>query len=106
MWEIDPYHCSDYNINRCNGRELTKKVTDIFGEVNTRLDSLIDVVLKRAPDAGVAQKVGMINSRKQITNVQVLPHVIEANSEDVNTSIQQFQDISLKINELPTQTLE
>ena len=47
----------------------------------------------------------MINIGKWIRNVQIMLHAIETNNEDVSTSLQEFHNISLDINELSTQTL-
>ena len=51
------------------------------------------------------QQVGSINTGMQIRNAQILPHVIETNSEDLNASLQQLQDLSVDINAMLTQTL-
>ena len=84
------------------GENMKKKEIDRFAELTTHLYSLIDAVLNRVPKATTLQKVGSINTGKQITNVQIPSHVIDTNSEDVNASLQQFQDLSLDINELST----
>ena len=61
--------------------------------------------MQRVPKDNVLQKVGEISTWKWIQNVQIPSHTIKKNSEDVNASLQQFQDLSLDINELSTQTL-
>ena len=47
-------------------------MTDRFGEVNTCLDSLVDVFFNRVPEETTLQKVGLINIGKLISNVQIL----------------------------------
>ena len=76
-----------------------------FGQVNTRLNSLMDAILNKVPKATTLWKGGDISTRKQIRNVQIPLHMIETNSEGVNALLQQFQDLSLDINELWTQKL-
>ena len=67
--------------------------------------SLVDAILKRVPEAKFLRKDGEISSGKWVQIVHILLHSIETESEDVNTSLQQFQGIALDVNELSTQTL-
>ena len=80
-------------------------MTDGFGEVNNCLNSLIDAILNRVSEETMSQKVGEISIGKQIMNVWILSYAIETNNENSNASLQQFQDLSLDINELSTQKM-
>ena len=91
--------------NDATREQMKKKMTDRFHEVKTRLDSLIDAVLNKVLEATTVQKVGLINTRTQIQNVQIPSHAIKTNSEDLNTSLQKLQDLSVDINVISTQTL-
>ena len=77
---------------------MKKQVKYGFGEVKNCLDSLIDVFLNKVPEATTVQKVSSIIARTQIQNVQIPPHAIETNSQDLNASLQQLQDLSVAIN--------
>ena len=68
--------------------EMKKQVTKEFREVKNCLELLVDVVLKRAPEADTVQEFGSINSVMRIQNAKIPLHAIKTNNEDLNTSLQ------------------
>ena len=86
-------------------KEMTKSAQVGFTQVRTKLDSLYDVVLKRAPERVTMQGFVSINIEPQVRNVQIPLIAIDAGREDLNTSLQQLHDIPLDINMMSTQTL-
>ena len=66
---------------------MKKKEIDIFGEVKPILDSLIDAVLNKELKEATVQQIRSIDTGMQIRNVQIPPHVIDTNNEDLNTSL-------------------
>ena len=72
-------------------KEMNKSAQDGFDEVSTKLDSLYNVVLKRAPEEGVTvQKFASISTQPQVRNVQIMLTVIDTGREDLNTSLHQL----------------
>ena len=69
---------------------MKKHTSGEFGEVKTHLDSLVDVVLKKPLEVETVHNLGLINIGTQIQNVQIPPHAIGTNSEDLNASLQQL----------------
>ena len=50
---------------------MKKQEAKGFNEVKNWLDSLFDVVLKKAPDVAIVQDLGSINTGTRIQNVQI-----------------------------------
>ena len=67
--------------------QLWKKSTEGFQEVNTQLQSLVNSILEKVPEANVVQQTGELNTGKKVRIVQILPQELDTNSEDVNLSI-------------------
>ena len=84
--------------------QLKKQPIEGFEEVNTRVSSLVDAILRRVSKENIFQKEGEIRRGKWVWIVQLSPHVIENNTKDFNASLQQSQELSLDFNELSTQT--
>ena len=66
---------------------MKKQATNGFGGVKSCLNSLVDVVLKKAPEATTVHNLSSINTGMRIRNVQILLHAIETNNEDLNASL-------------------
>ena len=49
--------------------EMKKQTSDEFSEVKTHLDSLVDAVLKKAPEETTVQNIGSIKTGRWIRNV-------------------------------------
>ena len=69
-------------------KEMMKSVQEQFTEVRTKLDSLYDVVLKRALEGAIVQDFASINTEPQVRNVQITSTAIDTGREDLNTSLQ------------------
>ena len=59
-------------------KEMNKSAQEGFMEVQTKLDSLYDVVLKRAPESAIMQDFASINIEPRVRNVQIPPSAIDA----------------------------
>ena len=70
--------------------EMKKKVTEGFCELKNQLEYLVYAVLKKELEAPTMQNLGSINTGTQIQNVQIPPHAIETNNEDLNVTLQQL----------------
>ena len=68
-------------------KEMKKQVQDGFGEVRTHLDSLFDIVVKKAPEVAPIQILGSISTGTRIQNVQNFLHAVKTNNEDLNSSL-------------------
>ena len=79
---------------------MKKQETEGFSEVKNRLDSLFDVVLKKALEVATVQDLGSFSTGKWARNVQILLHVIETNNEDLSDSLKQLRYLSIEINAL------
>ena len=84
---------------------MTKSAQEGFIEVRTKIYSIYDVVLKRSPESANVQEFASINTKPRLRNVQIPPTVIDAEREELNTSLQQLQDISSNIKVLSMQKL-
>ena len=67
---------------------MTKSVQEGFIEVRTKIDSIYDVVLNRAPKSVTVQEFVSINTEPRLRNVQIPSIVIDAEREELNTSLQ------------------
>ena len=69
------------------------------------MDYVYNVILQIVPESTVVQEYVSINIESQARNVQIPSTMIDAIWEDLNTSLQQLQNIALDIKRLFTQTL-
>ena len=69
---------------------MTKFSQVRFTEVRTKLDSLYDVVLKRALESVTFQEFTSINTEPRVRNVQIPPTAMDAGREDLNTLLQKL----------------
>ena len=76
-----------YNPNSEPPKKIMKSTQARFIEVRKKLDSLYDVVLKRAPESATVQDFASISTTSQVMNYQIPPIAIDANREDLNTSL-------------------
>ena len=93
------------NATDVAAKEIKKSTKDGSVEVSTKMDSLYNVFFKIALESEVVQEFVSINTEPWVRNLQIPPTAIDVGSKDVNTSLQQLQNISLDINVLSTQTL-
>ena len=67
---------------------MTKSMQEGFIEVRTKIDSIYDVVLNRAPKSVTVQEFVSINTEPRLRNVHIPSIVIDAEREELNTSLQ------------------
>ena len=63
-------------------------MTDGFGEVKTRFESLIDAVLTKALEAATVERIGSVSTGMWIRNVKIPSHAINTNIDHLNASFQ------------------
>ena len=57
---------------------MRKSAQEGFAEVRTKLDSISNVVLRRAPESGAMQDTMSISTESWVRNVQIPPTAIDA----------------------------
>ena len=69
------------------------------------MQSLTNAILEKVAQVDVLQRAAEISTRKRVRIVQIPPRALESGSKDVDAAIQQFDTISLDVNQIPTHTL-
>ena len=75
------------DANNATKKEMNKSVQEGFTEVRTKLDSVYDIVSKRAPESMIVQENVSISTEPRARNVQILSTYIDVRSEELNTSL-------------------
>ena len=85
--------------------EVKKHSTQFFQQVNGLLQSLTNPILEKVPQTDVLQRATEISTGKRVLLVYIPPCALVTRSEDVDATMQQFDVITLDLNELLMQTL-
>ena len=86
-------------------KEMWQSSQEGFIEVRMKLDSIYNVVSRRALESAVVQEFATISIEPWGKNVQDPLTAIEAGNKDLNFALQQLQNIAVDVNKISTQTL-